>query len=116
LAVRGEYPAKLATNVYRSPDARGAISTSCDHVIATLRGHELELRASGVMRRFVFGSTARVDACPDSDIDQLASFDESRRLSLLDLVGIELRLAGLLGKPVDLVEEGKLKPRVQRSV
>jgi predicted nucleotidyltransferase len=32
------------------------------------------------------------------------------------LVGIELRLAGLLGQPVDLVEEGTLKPRVQRSI
>ena len=63
----------------------------------------------------VFGSTARGDGRPDSDIDLLASFDESRRLSLLDLVGIELTLAGLLGRPVDLVEEGTLKPRAQRS-
>jgi predicted nucleotidyltransferase len=76
---------------------RGAIAMNCDHVIATLRGHELELRAAGVVRLFVFGSTARGDGRPDSDIDLLASFDESRRLSLLALVGIELRLAGLLG-------------------
>jgi len=89
---------------------------NCDHVIATLRGHEPELRAAGVVRLSVFGSTARGDGHPDSDIDLLASFDESRRLSLLDLVGIELRIAGLLGQPVDLVEEGTLKPRVQRSV
>jgi predicted nucleotidyltransferase len=89
---------------------------TCDDVIATLRGHEPELRVAGVVRLFVFGSTARGDGSPDSDIDLLAGFDESRRLSLLDLVGIELRIAGLLGQPVDLGEEGTLKPHVQRSV
>jgi predicted nucleotidyltransferase len=86
-----------------------------EQVIATLRDHEPELRAAGVASLSVFGSTARGDGRPDSDIDLLASFDESRRLSLLDLVGIELTLAGLLGRPVDLVEQGTLKPRVQRS-
>jgi len=86
------------------------------HVIATLRGHAPELREAGVVRLFVFGSTARGDGSPDSGIDLLAGFDESRRLSLLDLVGIELRLARLLGQSVDLVEEGTLKPSVQRSV
>jgi hypothetical protein len=89
---------------------------NCDHVIATLRGHEPELRAAGVVRLFVFGSTARGDDHPDSDIDLLAGLEESRRLSILDLVGIELRIADLLGQPVDLVEEGTLKPRVQRNV
>jgi uncharacterized protein len=87
-----------------------------DQVIATLREHEAELRAAGVVRLSLFGSTARGDRRPDSDIDLLAAFDESRRISLLDVAGIELQLAGLLGEPVDLVEEGTLKPRVQRSV
>ena len=87
-----------------------------DQVIATLRLHEPELRAAGVMQLSVFGSTARGDRRPDSDIDLLARFDESRRLSLLDVVGIELHLAGLLGQTVDLIEEGTLKPRVQKGV
>jgi predicted nucleotidyltransferase len=87
-----------------------------DQVIATLRRHERELRAAGVVRLSVFGSTVRGDRRPDSDVDLLASFDESRRLSLLDVVGIELRLADLLGQRVDLAEEGTLKQRVQQSV
>jgi len=87
-----------------------------DEVIAMLRHHEPELRAAGVVRLSVFGSTARGDRRPDSDIDLLARFDESRRLSLFDVVGIELHLADLLGQPVDLIEEGTLKPRAQRSV
>jgi len=87
-----------------------------DEVIAMLRHHEPELRAAGVVRLSVFGSTARGDRRPDSDIDLLARFDESRQLSLFDVVGIELHLADLLGQPVDLIEEGTLKPRAQRSV
>jgi len=55
--------------VIRPPEAhRGTIAVNCDHVIATLRGHEAELRAFGVARLFVFGSTARGDGHPDSDI------------------------------------------------
>jgi predicted nucleotidyltransferase len=87
-----------------------------DQVIATLKEHEPELRKAGVVRLSVFGSTARGDHRPDSDVDLLAVFDESRRISLLQVAGIELQLSKLLGKEVDLVEEGTLKPRVQRSV
>jgi uncharacterized protein len=87
-----------------------------DKVIATLRHHEPELRAAGVVRLSVFGSTARGDRRPDSDIDLLAVFDETRRISLLDVAGIEIQLSEMLGQTVDLIEEGTLKPRVQRSV
>ncbi len=85
-------------------------------VLATLRAHEQELKDAGVVRLSLFGSAVRGDAGPDSDVDLLAAFDESRRLSLLDVVGIELRLTDLLGVRVDLSEEGTLKPRVQQNV
>src|SRR5436309_15042160 len=87
-----------------------------EQIIAALREHEPELKAAGVVRLSLFGSTARGDHGPNSDIDLLAAFDEARRISLLDVVGIEIRLSELLGKPVDLVEEGTLKRRVQNSV
>jgi hypothetical protein len=87
-----------------------------DRVIATLKAHEAELRAAGVVRLSLFGSTARGDRHPDSDVDLLAAFDETRKSSLLDVAGIELHLSELLGQTVELVEEGMLKPRVQKSV
>ena len=87
-----------------------------EQVIAALRGHEKELRAAGVTRLSLFGSTARGEQRPDSDVDLLAVFDSSRRLSLLDVVGIERQISEVLGRPVELIEEGTLKPRVQRSV
>jgi predicted nucleotidyltransferase len=87
-----------------------------EQVIAMLRQHESELKAAGVVRLSLFGSTARGDRRPDSDIDLLAAFDETRRISLLDVAGIEIQLSELLGQTVDLVEEGTLKPRVQKRV
>ena len=87
-----------------------------EHVIATLRGHESELRAAGILRLSLFGSTARGDERPDSDIDLLAAFDDTRRISLLDVVGIEEQISRLLGRTVELVEEGTLKPRVRKNV
>ena len=87
-----------------------------DEVIAKLREREPELKAVGVVRLSLFGSTARGDRHPDSDIDLLAAFDVTRRISLLDVAGIELQLSELLGRSVDLVEEGTLKPRVQKTV
>ena len=87
-----------------------------DQVVATLRQHEQELKAAGVVRLSVFGSTARGDRRPDSDIDLLAAFDDSMRISLLDMAGVEIQLSEMLGHTVDLVEEGTLKPRVQQSI
>jgi uncharacterized protein len=87
-----------------------------EQVIAQLREHEPELKAAGVVRLSLFGSTARGDHGPDSDIDLLAAFDQTRRISLLGVAGIEIQLSMLLGQKVDLVEEGTLKPRVQKSV
>jgi uncharacterized protein len=85
-------------------------------VITALRAHESELRAAGVVRLSLFGSTARGEARPDSDIDLLAAFDNARRLPLLDVIRIENQISDLLGHAVDLIEEGTLKPRVRHSV
>ena len=85
-------------------------------VLATLRTHEQEIRTAGVTRLSLFGSAARNEASSSSDVDLLAVFDQHRQLSLLDILHIQNQLADLLGAPVDLMEEGTLKPRVQAAV
>jgi predicted nucleotidyltransferase len=87
-----------------------------EQVLAALRAHERELKDAGIVRLSLFGSTARGEASPESDVDLLAAFDRSRQLSTLDVVGIQLRLSRLLGCPVNLSEEGTLKPQVQSRV
>ena len=88
-----------------------------DDVIATLRAHELELKAAGVTRLRVFGSVARGEHGAESDIDIVGAFDQtSGGVSLLDLVHLENRLSDLLGVQVDLVQEKSLKTRVRNNV
>ena len=86
-------------------------------VIATLRAHENELKSAGIVRLTLFGSVARGEAGPESDVDLLAKFDETRRVSVLDIVHMQNYISDLLaGTPVDLRLEGTLKPRVQANV
>ncbi|HYW43178.1 MAG TPA: nucleotidyltransferase family protein [Bryobacteraceae bacterium] len=87
-----------------------------EQVIATLREHEPELRAAGVVHLSLFGSTVRGERRLDSDIDLLAAFEETRRVSLLDVIHIENQIADLLGERVDLLVEGTLKPNVRENV
>jgi uncharacterized protein len=56
-----------------------------------------------------FGSAARGDDRPDSDIDLLVDFDEDS--SLFDLMRMSRELEALLGRPVDVVSAGGLKTR-----
>jgi predicted nucleotidyltransferase len=87
-----------------------------EQVITLLRVHEPELRAAGVIRLSLFGSTARGEQGPNSDVDLLAAFDDGRRISLLAVAGIERQISQILGHRVELVEEGTLKPRVRKNV
>ena len=57
----------------------------------------------------VFGSVARGEDGPDSDIDFLVEFDEGS--SLFDLLHISEELEELLGVQVDVVSAGGLKDR-----
>jgi len=59
----------------------------------------------------VFGSVARSEARPDSDVDFLVTFDKGR--SLLDHAGLLLDLQELLGIDVDVVSERGINPRIR---
>lgn len=83
------------------------------YVITKLREHAPELKAAGIVHLRLHGSLARGTATAASDIDLIAEFDESKNVSLLDMVGIENRLSDLLGAPVDLSPEHTLKPPVE---
>ena len=74
------------------------------------------MESASIVRLALSGSTARGDQGPASDINLLAAFDDTRRISILDIAGMELDLAKMLGCKVDLVEEETLKLRVQQSV
>jgi len=68
----------------------------------------------GVRNVRVFGSVARGDDRPSSDIDLLVDVDGN--VSILDLIGLERELTDLLHLDVDVVPADSLKPRVAAQV
>ena len=72
------------------------------------------LRDRGVVEASVFGSVARGDAGPLSDLDLLVTYRED--VSLLDVVGLKHELEHILGMKVDLVSRDYLKPRLKARV
>lgn len=62
----------------------------------------------------IFGSYARDEQRPDSDLDVLVAFDEP--VTLFDLVRLENELTSRLGVNVDLVTKESLKPRIESHV
>ena len=77
--------------------------------------HAQEIRAALSRHRgrriSLFGSVARGDASDTSDIDFLVEFEAGS--SLLDLLRLQDDLTAILGRPVDVVSAGGLKPRDQ---
>ncbi|MBU2551297.1 MAG: nucleotidyltransferase family protein [Proteobacteria bacterium] len=66
-----------------------------------------------VKRLALFGSWARGDNHPDSDVDVLVEVDPSIGL---DFVVLAERLEELLGLPVDLVSHRAVKPKLMESI
>lgn len=62
----------------------------------------------------VFGSVARGEERPDSDVDLLVRLERGR--SLMDQAALILELRRLLGRNVDVITEGGLRERIRDRV
>lgn len=69
-----------------------------------------------VLELSVFGSASRGEMRPDSDIDLLVEFQPDAAIGLFEFAQLELELATLLGRKVDLVSKRGLKPRIRPDV
>ncbi len=91
-----------------------------ERVLRVLREHEAELRALGVIGLRLFGSVARGDAGPESDVDVLIDIAPGRKFSLFDLGEVRVTLCELLGRDADAVISEDLRPefrgRIARDV
>jgi predicted nucleotidyltransferase len=79
-----------------------------------IAAHQAELTRAGVRRLGVFGSVARGDAGPNSDVDVLVEFEAVP--DLFEFAALRDRLAVILGRPVDLATPQALKPRLRARV
>ncbi len=64
----------------------------------------------------LFGSAARGEARPDSDIDLLVEFLPEATIDLVDYNSLMLELSRVLGRKVDLVSKKGLKPMIRDAV
>ena len=87
-----------------------------DDAIRLLKQAEPELRARGVHSLALFGSTARDEARPDSDVDVLVELDMSRHPTLVDLSGMRLLIEDRLGCRTDLAIRSGLRPAYRANI
>lgn len=68
-----------------------------------------------IVNAWLFGSFARGEETPLSDVDLLVQYDEDG-ISLLKHAAMICELEKILNRPVDIVEEGTLRPRIRERV
>ena len=86
-----------------------------DAVLSSLRAVSPVLRADlGIRTLQLFGSVARGEAQPSSDVDLLVEFD--RPVGILHFVRVRDYLQEVLGARVDLVTEDALRPEQRATI
>lgn len=87
---------------------------SRDEIKRRILAMQPELRARGVSHIALFGSRARGDARPDSDVDLMIDVDDAK-FSIIDLAGVQLDLSEYLGLPVQISMRRSLPERLERA-
>ena len=85
-----------------------------DQVLAILNAHQADLQDLGVKSLELFGSVARDEAHPDSDVDFLVEF--AIEASLFDLFRVRHYLEDLLGCDVDLGTTDALREHLREPI
>ncbi|MCS3764203.1 nucleotidyltransferase family protein [Bradyrhizobium sp. 62B] len=80
--------------------------------ITILRQSEHALRERGVLHAALFGSVARGDNHPGSDIDIMVEIDPDARITVFDYVELKEYISNLFDGPVDVVNRDGLKSYV----
>jgi hypothetical protein len=87
-----------------------------DDAIAALKALEPEARALGVTGLYLFGSTARGEAGPSSDVDVFVEADFDHGFSALELMGVSHLITDRTGLKVDIGTRSGLHPRFRRTI
>lgn len=87
-----------------------------DEIIAELRAEAERMKSNGATSLFMYGSRARGDNKPDSDIDFFMDYDPAKVKSYLDFLTISLDLQDRLGFEVHLAGRDDLHPLIKKEV
>lgn len=86
-----------------------------DAILRTLHDARAALQARGVNHAAVFGSVARDEARPGSDIDILVDLDPAVVRTMFDYAGVKGYIAEMFEGPVDAVDREAMKAHVRAS-
>lgn len=84
--------------------------------ITKLKDRAAAIRALGATSLYVFGSTVRDEARPQSDLDIFVDYDPASRFNAFDLVGIKHYLEDELQMPVDVTTRDGLHPMLKADI
>lgn len=101
---------RYATRRGVSEELKDAVSSLDNDRIELFSATQKYLSTIPVTRAWVFGSFARGEETPSSDLDLLVDYDKASKVSLLDIVRYKLDLEKIIGREVDLISNGSLKP------
>lgn len=85
-----------------------------DEALAILAAHQEPLQRLGVKSLTLFGSVARDEARPDSDVDLLVEFNQQG--GIFQLLQVQYYLEDILGCSVDLGTQDALREHLRESV
>ena len=85
-----------------------------DDVLRILKEHREEIAGYGVTSLYIFGSVARGEAGPESDVDMLVEFGVP--IGLFKFVRLKDYLERLLGRRVDLAMVGALREQMREQI
>ena len=81
-----------------------------ERVLRVLHEQAQRLRARGITSLSLFGSMARGEAGPASDVDLLIETDPAARFGLSDMLDLQEQLGGLLGRPINFAFRSAMRP------
>ena len=87
-----------------------------DQALQILKRHEGELRQQGVARAALFGSVARDEASPGSDIDVMVEFAPDAAISVWAYARLKDLIQGFFGERVDVVSRNGLNRHIRPTV
>lgn len=87
-----------------------------DDVVTFLRQREPALRGMGVVKLVLFGSVARGEERPTSDIDVMIEVSPDARFSLLDRIGIQHDIEDAFGRHAQVCEPQELPQTIAARI
>jgi predicted nucleotidyltransferase len=91
-------------------EARDPALAERERVLRILHEEAPRLRTRGITRLSLFGSIARGEARPESDVDLLIEIESAAKLGFFELHDLQEELGTLLGRPVQFAFGSAMRP------